>query len=213
MSDLTLYTEETADSIRGSIEYRTDLFDPDRITRMAEHLRLVLEQMVMGPVQRIDDLSLLTGAEREQVLVEWNRTAVKYPQHCLHELFEEQAARTPEAVAVEYEGRQLTYRELDRQANQLAHYLQALGVKPEMRVALCVERGLEMIVGLMAILKAGGAYVPLDPAYPQERLQYMLENSVPVALLTQSQVRLRLGPLPAGLHTLDVTDISSWASQ
>ena len=106
--------------------------------------------------------------------------------------------KTPKAVAVEYEGRQLTYGELNRQANRLAHYLQILGVKPEARVAICVERGLEMIVGLMAILKAGGAYVPLDPDYPQERLQYMLEDGEPVALLTQAHVRERLGRcLPA----------------
>src|SRR5262249_33776963 len=112
-----------------------------------------------------------------------------------------------------YENRQLTYRELNRQANQLAHYLQDLGVKPEMRVALCVERGLEMIVGIMAILKAGGAYGPLDPDYPQERLQYSLENSERAALLTQAHVKLRLGPLPAGLPTLDLSDAWSWSGQ
>src|SRR5207244_6985767 len=107
----------------GEIRYAFDLYETGTMKRMAEHLRLVLEQMVMGSVQRIDDLSLLTGAEREQVLVEWNRTAVKYPQHCLHELFEEQAARTPEAVAVEHNGRWLSYAELNRRANQLGHYL------------------------------------------------------------------------------------------
>jgi amino acid adenylation domain-containing protein len=113
---------------------------------------------------------------------------------------------------VEYEGRQLTYGELNRQANRLAHYLQILGVKPEARVAICVKRGLEMIVGLLAILKSGGAYVPLDPDYPQERLQYMLEDGGPVALLTQAEVKERLGPLPAGLPTLDLTD-AVWSSQ
>jgi amino acid adenylation domain-containing protein len=127
-------------------------------------------------------------------------------------LFEEQVEKPPKAAAAEYEGRQLTYGELNRQANRLAHYLQVLGVKPEARVAICVERGLEMIVGLLAILKAGGAYVPLDPDYPQERLQYMLEDSEPIALLTQAQVRERLGPLPAGLPTLDLTD-AVWSSQ
>ena len=155
----------------------------------------------------VDRLEMLSKMEREQVLYQWNETGVAYPSNkCVHELFAEQVEKTPEAAAVEFEGRQLTYIELNRQANRLAHYLQILGVKPETRVAICVERGLEMIVGLLAILKAGGAYVPLDPAYPPERLQYMLEESDPVALLTQAHVKERMGPLPTGLPTLDLTD-------
>src|SRR5205807_754927 len=187
---------------------------PGTIRRYREYFRKLLEGMVAHEWEMVERLGMLSENEREQVLYQWNETSIEFPSNkTVPELFAEQVEKTPKAAAVEYEGRQLTYRELDRQANQLAHYLQASGVKPEMRVALCVERGLEMIVGLMAILKAGGAYVPLDPAYPQERLQYMLENSGPVALLTQSQVRLRLGPLPAGLPIVDVTDTSSCSSQ
>ncbi|MEH1861785.1 MAG: amino acid adenylation domain-containing protein [Nostoc sp.] len=139
----------------------------------------------------------LAEAERYQLLVEWNKTQSNYPiDKCIHQLFEEQVERTPEAVAVEFEGEQLTYRELNTKANQLAHYLQSLGVKSEVLVGICIERSLEMIVGLLGILKAGGAYVPLDPAYPGERLAFMLQDaSVPV-LLTETQ---QLGKLPQHL--------------
>ena len=117
----------------------------------------------------------MSEAERRQLLVEWNDTARDYPRdRCVHQLFEEQAARTPDAVAVVFEDRQLTYRELNAQANQLARHLRTLGVGPEMPVGMCVERSLEMVVGMLGILKAGGAYVPLDPAYPRERLALML---------------------------------------
>ncbi len=212
--DLTLFMREANGTITGELEYATSLFEPGTVRRYREYFRRLLEGMVAHDWEMVDRLGMLSESEREQVLYRWNATAVEFPSNkTLPELFAEQVERTPKAVAVEYEGRQLTYRQLNRQANQLANYLQTLGVKPEMRVALCVERSLEMIVGLMAILKAGGAYVPLDPAYPQERLQYMLENSGPVVLLTQAQVMERLGPLPASLATLDLTDTSSWANQ
>jgi amino acid adenylation domain-containing protein len=150
----------------------------------------------------------------QQILPQQNEAGIEFPgEKCIHELFEEQAERTPNVVAVEYEGQQLTYVDLNRKANQLAHYLRALGVKPESRVAICVERSLEMIIGLLGILKAGGAYVPLDPAYPQERLHYMLEESKPVALLTQAQLRERMEPLPASLPTFDLTDAFAWSNQ
>ena len=200
-------------TITGELEYATSLFEPGTIRRYREYFRRLLEGMVAHEWEMVDRLGMLSESEREQILYQWNETAVEFPSDkTVHELFAEQVEKTPKAVAVEYEGRQLTYGELNRQANRLAHYLQILGVKPEARVAICVERGLEMIVGLMAILKAGGAYVPLDPAYPKERLQYMLEDSEPVALLTQAQVREQLGPLPAGLPTLDLTD-AVWSSQ
>jgi len=210
--DLTLFMREANGTITGELEYATSLFEPGTIRRYREYFRRLLEGMVAHEWEMVDRLSLLSESEREQILYEWNETAVEFPwDKTVHELFEEQVEKTPKAAAVEYEGRQLTYGELNRQANRLAHYLQVLGVRPEARVAICVERGLEMIVGLLAILKAGGAYVPLDPDYPQERLQYMLEDSDPVALLTQAQVRERLGPLP-GLPTLDLTD-AVWSSQ
>ena len=212
--DLTLYMREANGTITGELEYAASLFEPGTVRRYREYFRRLLEGMVAQEWELVDRLAMLSETEREQVLYQWNATSVEYPSNeCVPELFAQQMEKTPEAVAVEYEGRQLTYRELNRQANQLAHYLQALGVKPEMRVALCVERGLEMIVGIMAILKAGGAYVPLDPDYPQERLQYMLGNSEPAALLTQARVKLRLEPLPAGLPTLDLADAWSWSGQ
>ncbi len=134
--------------------------------------------------QPVLQLEVLPEAERHRVLVEWNATEAAYPQDkCVHELFEAQAERTPEAVAVEFEDQKLSYGELNAQANRLAHHLRGLGVKPDGRVAICVERSFEMIVGLLAILKAGGAYVPLDPAYPAARLSFMLNDGAPVALL------------------------------
>ena len=211
--DLTLYMREANGTITGELEYATSLFEPGTVRRYREYFRRLLEGMVAHEWEMVDRLDILSESEREQILYQWNKTAVEFPSNkTVHELFTEQVEKTPKAVAVEYEGRQLTYGELNRQANRLAHYLQILGVKPEARVAICVERGLEMIVGLMAILKAGGAYVPLDPDYPQERLQYMLEDGEPVALLTQAHVRERLGSLPAGLPTVDLTD-AVWSSQ
>ncbi|HEY2360447.1 MAG TPA: amino acid adenylation domain-containing protein [Candidatus Angelobacter sp.] len=211
--DVTLILQEANGTIVGGLEYATALFEPGTIQRYLGYFRRLLEGMVAQEREMVDGLGILGEREREQVLYQWNETGVAYPSNkCVHELFAEQVEKTPETPAVEFEGRQLTYVELNRQANRLAHYLQILGVKPEARVAICVERGLEMIVGLLAILKAGGAYVPLDPAYPQERLQYMLEDSEPVALLTQAQVKERIGPLPAGLPILDLTD-ADWNSQ
>jgi amino acid adenylation domain-containing protein len=205
--DVTLILQEVDGTIIGDLEYATALFEPGTIKRYLGYFRRLLEGMVAKEWEAVDRLDMLSESEREQVLYQWNDTGVEYPSNKLaHELFAEQVEMTPEAVAVEYEGRRLTYGELNRQANRLAHYLQILGVTPEARVAMCVERGLEMITGLLAILKAGGAYVPLDPAYPQERLQYMLKDSEPVALLTQAQVMEKMGPLPVGLLTLDLTD-------
>src|SRR5436305_6800736 len=194
---------EANGTITGELEYATSLFGPGTIRRYREYFRRLLEGMVVHEWEMVERLGMLSKSEREQILYQWNETSIEFPSNkTVPELFAEQVEKTPCTLAVEYEGRQLTYRELDRQANQLAHYLQALGVKPEMRAALCVERGVEMIVGLMAILKAGGAYAPLDPAYPQERLQYMLEDSGPVALLTQDQLQPRLGPLSAGMTAM-----------
>ncbi|HEX3156081.1 MAG TPA: amino acid adenylation domain-containing protein, partial [Candidatus Angelobacter sp.] len=211
--DLTLILQEAKGTVVGELEYATALFEPGTIKRFQGYFRRLLEGMVAQEWEVVERLGMLTATEREQVLYLWNDTEIEYPSNKLiHELFAEQVEKTPQAAAVEYDGRQLTYGELNRDANRLAHYLQTLGVKPEARVAICVERGLEMIVGLMAILKAGAAYVPLDPAYPQERLQYMLKDSAPVALLTQAQVRARLGQLPSGLPTLDFTG-AAWNSQ
>src|SRR5262249_27113268 len=155
--------------------------------------------------QAVDRLPLLSASERHQVIEQWNETAVEYPRaKRVHELFEEQVERTPEAVAVVYEDQQLTYRELNRRANRLAHYLRKLGVGPEARVGICLERSPEMVVGLLGILKAGGAYVPLDPAYPAERLTYLLEDSAPSALLTSGALREKLAGRALGARVVDL---------
>jgi len=177
-----------------------------------------LDRKTADDAQAVDQRPLLSEAERRQVLEEWNATAADYPQDkCVHELFEAQAARSPGAIAVVHENAQLTYAELNAKANRLAHYLRTLGVQPDALVALCAERSLDMVVGLLAILKAGGAYVPLDPAYPAERLAYMLKDSAPVAVLTYAQVRLgppaAVGGAAAGVPVIDLADAERWAAQ
>ena len=149
---------------------------------------------------------MLPEEERQQILVEWNRTDRAYGTDlCVHELFEEQVEKTPDAVAVVLEQDCLSYAELNRRANQLGHYLRELGVKPDDRVAICVERSLEMVIGLLAILKAGGAYVPLDPAYPAERLRYIAEDSAPVVVLAQPHLREFCCGFSPGVPVLDLT--------
>jgi amino acid adenylation domain-containing protein len=204
--DLQLTLGEGSEGLVGELRYVHDLYEAETVVRMVDHWRVVLEQMVAEPEQRIGDVSLLKGAEREQVLVEWNRTEAEYPQRCVHELFEEQAEKRPEAVAVEYEDQSWSYRELNERANQLARHLREMGVGPEMLVGLCVERSLEMVVGILGILKAGGAYVPLDPEYPVERLAFMLEDSGIAVLLSQSHL---LNGLPVGWTQILCLD-SQW---
>jgi non-ribosomal peptide synthetase component F len=183
--DLSLFLRERDGRYIGYFEYSTTLFDRDTIERMAGHYQTLLEAIVTHPDQPIATLFILTDAERHKILVEWNDTAADYPKdRCIHQLFEEQAERTPEAVAVEFEDQRFTYQELNQRANQLAHYLISLGVGPETLVGICVEQSIEMVVGLLGILKAGGAYVPLDPAYPPQRLEFMLEDAKLSLLLT-----------------------------
>ena len=187
--DLTLSIEETDSVLRTTWEYNTDLFDASTVQRMAGHFQTLLESIAVNPRERVSVLPLLSEAERHQILVEWNDTATEYPSDkCIHQLFSEHVSCTPDAVAVVFEESQLTYRELNDRANQLAHYLRSLGVGPEVLVGICVERSLEMVVGLLGILKAGGAYVPLDPAYPPERIAYILSDARVTVLLTQSKL-------------------------
>lgn len=183
------------------------------IERMLGHLATLLNTMVANPQQRLKELSLLTAAEKQQLLVEWNNTKSDYPQDlCIHQLFEAQVERTPDAVAVVFQDEQLTYTQLNQRANQLAHYLQKLGVKPEVLVGICLPRSIEMLVGLLAILKAGGAYVPIDPAYPQQRLALMLEDAQVSVLLTQQHLLEKLPAHQARVVCLD-SDRSSIAQE
>ncbi|MHC0062943.1 amino acid adenylation domain-containing protein [Nostoc sp. UIC 10890] len=187
--DLEVNYWENPEGLEGVWCYNTDLFDATTITRIGQHFQTLLKAIVANPRMGISELPLLSSAERHQLLVEWNDTQVDYPQDlCIHQLFEKQVEKTPDAVAVVYENQQLTYGELNIRANQLAHYLRSLGVGVDVLVGLCVERSLEMIVGLLGILKAGGAYLPLDPEYPQERLSFMLQDAQVKVLLTQEKL-------------------------
>src|SRR5689334_22356253 len=211
--DMTLSLQAAGDTIGGVVEYAGALFEAESVQRYIGYLLALLKAMVADDAQIIDRLPMVSEGEREQVLYEWNETKAEFPGgQCVHELFEEQVARTPQAVAVIYEEERLNYGELNQRANRLAHYLRELGVKPDERVAICVERGFEMIVGLLAILKAGGAYVPLDPAYPEERLQYMLKDSAPILLLTQRHLEDRFSGIGDGVPVLDLNGTAAWQS-
>jgi amino acid adenylation domain-containing protein len=205
--DLMLAVTAHADGLSGTLEYSTDLFERGTVLRMLEHLQRVIEQVVRDPDARISRLELLGEAERRLVLDEWNRTDTVYPAFpptaCVHHLVEAQAARTPGALAVVHGAESLTYRELNERANGLAHRLAALGVGPEVRVGICLERGLGMIVSVLAVLKAGGAYVPLSPDYPAARLAFMAADSAAPVLLTQESLRLAL-PALQGVRVLYV---------
>jgi amino acid adenylation domain-containing protein len=202
--DLTLFVEDRGRELVATFEYNTDLFKATTITRMLGHFQTLLSGIVANPNKRISDLPLLTEVERNQLIIEWNQTKTDYSQNLyVHQLFEEQVERTPDAVAVKFRNQQLTYRELNQRANQLANYLQKLGVKPEVFVAICVERSIEMLVGLLGILKAGGAYVPLDPTYPKERLAFMLEDVQAPVLLTQQHLLEVIPAHPGKVVCLD----------
>ncbi|MCL6753071.1 amino acid adenylation domain-containing protein [Nostoc sp. CCCryo 231-06] len=202
--DLTLFMEDSEQGLIATCEYNTDLFKADTVTQMLGHFQTLLERIVSDPQQRISDLQLLAPSEIQQLLVEWNNTKTDYPQDkCIHQLFEAQVEKTPSDIAVIFENRQLTYRELNNRANQLAHYLHQLGVKPDVIVGICVERSIEMVVGLLAIMKAGGAYMPLDPAYPKERLAFALADSQVSVLLAQAHLVNDLPPHSAKLVCID----------
>jgi amino acid adenylation domain-containing protein len=187
--DLTLSLAERNRKLVGFFEYTIDLFESSTIERMVENYRTLLEAIVVDPNQTIAALPILTQSERRKILLEWNDTAADYPEDkCIHQLFEEQFERAPEAIAVEFDNQQITYRDLNSRANQLAHHLICLGIGPKKLVGICVERSIEMVVGLMGILKAGGTYVPLEPAYPRERLNFMLKDSGITVLLTGAEI-------------------------
>lgn len=186
--DLTLEVAERDEGLRAELEYSTDLFDGERMERLLGHLRTLLEGAILRPEERLSRLPLLTQPEKDQVLVEWNRTQVPYPQDLgLHEFFERQVELSPNAVAVEFGKKRLSYRQLNSRSNELAQRLRGLGVGPDVLVGICMERCLEMVISLLGVLKAGGAYLPLDPTYPQMRLSFMLQDAKPAVLLTQQK--------------------------
>ncbi|MDB9513158.1 amino acid adenylation domain-containing protein [Kamptonema animale CS-326] len=202
--DLTLLLEYTPQGLMGLWEYNTKLFDVATIAKMAEHFQILLEGIVSDPDRPIYSLPMLTPAEQHQLIVEWNNTQIETPKiECIHQLFAAQVERTPDAVAVICADEEITYRELNEQADRLANYLQEIGVKPEFLVGICVERSLIMVVGILAILKAGGAYIPLDPAYPPERLNLILEDANISLLLTESKLLKILPKKPAKIICLD----------
>lgn len=187
--DMTVVVFNEPEGLKLVFEYNTDLFDDSTIERMIGHYVTLLEGIAHNPDTPISQLPLLTEAERHQLLIEWNDTASNYPkEQCIHQLFEAQAERVPDKTAVIFENQQLTYQQLNERANQLAHHLKKHGVGPDVLVGICMDRSLEMMVGLLGILKAGGGYVPLDPTYPPERLAFMLEDSQVAVLLTQDQL-------------------------
>jgi amino acid adenylation domain-containing protein len=192
--DLSLYLTETQQGLRGDLEYNTDLFDAATVERMMRHYLQVLRSVVEAPERRLSQLSLLTKDERHQLIAGFNNTATPFPSSLvLPDFFEAQAARTPDAIALVCGATQFTYRELNERSNQLAHFLQQNGVGPDILVALCTERSVDMLTGVLGILKAGGAYVPIDPAYPPDRITMILEDAKPPLLLTQ---KLLLQSLP-----------------
>ncbi len=193
--DLVLFLKQDGKEIQGKWIYNADLFDAETIDRLKGHFQILLEGIVANPEQSISELPLLTEKEERQLLVDWNNIQTEYPQNgCIHHWFEKQVETTPDRVAVTYKDQQLSYRELNNQANQLANHLIVLGVRPDTLVGICVERSLEMIVGILGILKAGGAYVPLDPNTPRDRLDHILSDARVTILLTQSTL---LNDLPA----------------
>jgi amino acid adenylation domain-containing protein len=202
--DLTLDVVERDDQLDCLFESNADLFENETIARMLSHFQRLLEGIAENPGRKISELPLLTKAERHQLLVEWNNTKTDYPSDkCIPELFEQQVTNAPDAVALVWEDQELTYRELDARANQLAHYLKKRGIEPDTRVGICLDRSPEMLIAILATLKAGGAYVPLDPAYPQARLEFMMKDAGAPLLLTSSSRLLNLPADGAEIVCLD----------
>ncbi len=209
--DLALDVEESQAMLRASLSYATDLFAPATIERMAGHWQNLLQAMVADPQQTISQLNLLGEDEQQHILQLWNQTDAGFSsERLVHERVADRAAETPQAVAVKFDAQSLTYGELDRQANRLAHALIARGVSPEVRVAIAMPRSAESLVAFLAVMKAGGVYVPLDIEYPRDRLLYMMQDSRAKLLLTHSRVLQQL-PIPPGLDTLAIDRTDTWA--
>jgi amino acid adenylation domain-containing protein len=211
--DLTLMIADIEGQLEASLQYNPDILDEATIEQMAEQFQTLLSSIVKSPSARVNALPLLNETERQRQLVAWNDTASDYAWiPCLHRMFESQAERTPEAVAAVFRGERLSYRELNERANRVAHGLRAEGVGPEVRVGICFERSLEMLVAVVGVLKAGGAYVPLDPVYPKDRIAFMLEDMQARVLLTQEKLVAGLPPHAGRTLCLD-SDWEMFAGQ
>jgi amino acid adenylation domain-containing protein len=201
--ELHLMMIEAEDRLHCTLEYQTDLFDEPTIERMSLHFNSLLEGIIAEPETRIAELPLLTDSERHQIAVEWNQTAADYTENVIHEIFEAQAERTPDAPALVFGNASLTYAELNARANQLARYLRDRGAGADVPVGLCVERSVELVVGVLGILKAGGAYIPLDPTYPKDRLTLMLKTSASPLIVTTHNLRDIVSEAGAQIVCLD----------
>lgn len=212
--DLTFSTFESTQGLSATLNYATDLFEASTIERLGQHWLNLLDRCIAAPQQAIASLSLLSNAQQQQILYDWNDTTITYPlERCTHQWIEQQVESTPDAVALIFGESQLTYNQLNQKANSLAHRLIERGVGHDVLVGIAIERSLDMVIGLLAILKAGGAYVPLDPEYPSDRLAYMMQDSGITLLLSQQTLLDKL-PVPAGVETLclDEPVISAWPS-
>jgi len=205
--DLSCFMDDSGSTIEGIFNFATSLYDRLTIERMVSHYLLVLEQMVDNKDRLIKDYKLLSQTEFQQIIIDWNKTDVDYPKEkTIHQLFEEQVVKTPDSIAVVFEEQKLTYAELNIKSNQLARYLQSqITINPDTLIGLCLDRSLEMIIGILGILKAGGAYVPLDPKYPEERIKYILEDTNTSLVLTQSYLIENIRKIT----TIDIIDLES----
>jgi len=208
--DLTLALYESDRGIAGSMSYSTALFDRDTMERHVGYLESMLQAMVVGVDRLVMTVGLLSQAERDLVLGEWNDTQEDYPADlCIHHLFEQQVERTPQATALVFNGQSMTYTELNERANRLAHHLIESGAQPDSLVAICVERSFALIIGVLAILKAGGAYVPLDPAYASDRLRDILADASPNIVVADSTGRMAFGEAVLSMVVVDPNDTQS----
>ncbi|KAK9717391.1 hypothetical protein K7432_006256 [Basidiobolus ranarum] len=210
--DLELDVQTIGDEIVGELSFSTALFDHQTIERHVNYLKTMLQGMIADPMQPVHSINIVAPAERRLLLETWNETRRQYQEHlCIHQLFEQQVERTPNAVALVHEDQILTYDELNMRANRLAHQLMKLSIKPDTRIAICVERSPAMVVGLLSVLKAGGAYVPLDPTYPSNRLSYILKDSSPIVLIADKTGRTALSEEDlTSMTVLDPNTQTTW---
>ncbi|MBE9213160.1 amino acid adenylation domain-containing protein [Plectonema cf. radiosum LEGE 06105] len=203
--DIFLSMSESEDGLTGCLEYNTDIFDSTTITQFINNFQTLLENVVVNPQQRLSELSLNTASEQEKLLFKFNQTRADYPQDAtLHQLFEQQVEQTPDSLALISESEELTYRQLNHRVNQLAHYLQNQGVTKDTLIALCLERSIDMVVGILAIIKTGGAYIPLDSSYPESRLNFMLADSQASLLITKHEILEKISLSSAKTICLDI---------